>query len=65
MKSKPTVACHVNAELWSPTHFQTKREARFSLGSEGEAKDEICNTVRNRILGDAPSRRLVSHTAEG
>jgi len=40
-------------------------EAHFSLDSGGEEKDEICNMVRNRILGDAPSRRLVSDTVEG
>lgn len=55
---------HVNAKLWSPLQFQTMPEAHFGLDSEGEEKDEICNTVRNRILGDASSRRLVSDTAE-
>lgn len=40
-------------------------EAHFGLDCEGEEKDEICNTVRNRILGDDSSRRLLSDTVEG
>lgn len=61
----PTQARHVNAELWSPPQFQTVPETHFGLDSEGEEKVEICYTVRNRILGDVSSRRLVSDRLEG
>lgn len=40
-------------------------EAHLGLGSEGEEKNEIFNTVRNKILEDASSRRQVNDKAEG